>query len=57
MIGRALESVSAPYKLVMRILLVLLVSSVAQLEAEISTYFHVGGGYVGPAFTPVLIEI
>ena len=34
-----------------------LVRSVAHLEAEISTYFHVGGGYVGPAFTPVLIEI
>ena len=57
MIDRALESVSAPYKLVMRILLFFLVSSVAQLEAEISTYFHVGGGYVGPPFIPVLIKI
>ena len=57
MIDRALESVSAPYKLVMRILLFFLVSSVAQLEAKISTYFHVGGGYVVPPFIPVLIDI
>ena len=32
-------------------------STVAQLEAEIATYFHVGGGYVGPLFIPILIEI
>ena len=37
MIDRALESVSAPYKLAMRILLFFLMSSVAQLEAEIAT--------------------
>ena len=37
MIDRALESVSAPYKLVMRILLFFILSSVAQLEAEIFT--------------------
>ena len=35
MIDRALESVSAPYKLAIRILLFFLMSSVAQLEAEI----------------------
>ena len=46
MIGRGLESVYIPYKLAMRILLVFLVSSVAQLEAEISTYFLKGGGYI-----------
>ena len=57
MIERALERVSFPYKLVMKILLFFLMSSVAQLEAEISIYFHVGGGYVGPPFIPVLIEI
>ena len=52
---RALE-ISTPYKLAMMSLLFFIIS-VAQLEAEISTYIHVGGGYVGPAFTPVLIEI
>ena len=34
-----------------------LVSSVAQLEAEISTYFLKGGGYIWPPGIPVLIEI
>ena len=37
MIGRALESNSAPYKLVMRIIYVFLMSSVAQSQAEIVT--------------------
>ena len=32
-------------------------SSVAQLEAEISTYFLEGGGYIWPPGIPVLIEI
>ena len=53
MIYKALESDCTPKKLAMRIFF----SSVAQLEAEISIYFHVGGGYVGPPFIPVLIEI
>ena len=34
-----------------------LMSSVAQLEAEISTYFLEGGGYIWPPGIPVLIEI
>ena len=31
-------------------------SSVAQLEAEISTYFHEGGGYVRPLIILALIK-
>ena len=41
MIDRALERVSAPYKLAMRILLVFFLSSVAQLEAEIFNKFDI----------------
>ena len=56
MIDRALKSCSTPYKLAMRILLFFM-SSVAQIEAEISTYFHEGVGYIGPRVIPLLIEI
>ena len=45
MIDSGLESDYEPYKL--GILLFFLMSSVAQLEVEISTYFNEGVGYVG----------
>ena len=45
---RALGSYSTIYELAMRIIVIFFMNSVAQLEADISTYFHEGLGYVEP---------
>ena len=51
-----LESeISVLYKMVMRILFFM--SSVAQVVAEISTYFHEGVGNVGPLVLTILIKM
>ena len=54
MIDRGLESDSAPYKLAMRILLFSLMSSVAQLEAEIAT--GRGAGIIEKIINPILFQ-